>query len=42
MNVDAVLAALPWLAVLACPLVMFWMMRGEGRGRRRPNARSDK
>lgn len=42
MNLDWILAALPWLAVLACPLVMFWMMRGDGCGRRRPDERSDK
>lgn len=23
---------LPWLFVLACPLAMFWMMRGMSRG----------
>jgi hypothetical protein len=33
MNLDWVLAALPWLAFLACPVVMFWMMRGGGCGR---------
>ena len=25
-------AVLPWLFLLACPLVMFWMMRGMGGG----------
>ena len=24
------LAALPWLFILACPLVMWWMMRSMG------------
>lgn len=23
-------ATLPWLLILACPLVMWWMMRGMG------------
>jgi hypothetical protein len=23
-----IFAVLPWLSVLACPLMMFWMMRG--------------
>lgn len=30
MNFDWILAILPWLALLACPAVMFWMMRGMG------------
>ena len=28
MRIEWLLALLPWLALLACPLVMFWMMRG--------------
>lgn len=32
MSLDWILAALPWLALLACPAMMFWMMRG-GSGR---------
>lgn len=31
MNV-LILAALPWLLLLACPLAMWWMMRGMGNG----------
>jgi len=32
MNSEWILAVVPWLAVLACPAIMFWMMRG-GSGR---------
>lgn len=28
MNTEVLLAVLPWLAILACPVVMIWMMRG--------------
>jgi hypothetical protein len=27
-----IFAALPWLFVLACPLTMWWMMRGMSHG----------
>ena len=27
MSIEWFLALLPWLAILACPVVMFWMMR---------------
>ncbi|MGH7475698.1 MAG: DUF2933 domain-containing protein [Longimicrobiales bacterium] len=26
-------AVLPWLLILACPAVMWWMMRGRGGGK---------
>ena len=32
MNMEWLLALLPWLAILACPVVMFWMMRGMHGG----------
>ena len=32
MTIEWFLAFLPWLAILACPLVMFWMMRGMHGG----------
>lgn len=32
MTIEWFLALLPWLAILACPLVMFWMMRGMHGG----------
>lgn len=32
MNIEWFLAFLPWLAIVACPLVMFWMMRGMHGG----------
>ena len=28
MSMQWLLAILPWLAILACPLFMLWMMRG--------------
>lgn len=27
MSIGILVAILPWLALLACPVVMFWMMR---------------
>ena len=32
MSIDIFVAFLPWLAILACPVVMFWMMRGMSGG----------
>lgn len=32
MGMEWFLALLPWLALLACPVVMFWMMRGMHGG----------
>ena len=32
MDITWMYAILPWLAILACPLLMFWMMRGMGHG----------
>lgn len=32
MNIEWFLAFLPWLAIVACPVVMFWMMRGMHGG----------
>lgn len=33
MSWELALAVLPWLALLACPLMMLWMMRGMGGGK---------
>lgn len=47
MDITWLYAVLPWLALLACPFLMFWMMRGMrhggGCGSQRPtdNARAD-
>lgn len=32
MSIDIFVAFLPWLALLACPVMMFWMMRGMSGG----------
>lgn len=32
MDWQWIVALLPWLFVLACPLAMFWMMRGMSHG----------
>lgn len=32
MGTEWFLALLPWLAILACPVAMFWMMRGTHGG----------
>lgn len=32
MDWQWIFAILPWLFVLACPLTMFWMMRGMSHG----------
>ncbi len=32
MEITWIYTFLPWLALLACPLLMFWMMRGMGHG----------
>lgn len=32
MNWELVLGVLPWLLILACPLSMWWMMRGMSHG----------
>ena len=32
MNIEWILVVLPWLALLACPVLMFWMMRGMHGG----------
>lgn len=32
MNWEIVLGLLPWLLILACPLSMWWMMRGMPHG----------
>lgn len=32
MSWELIVAFLPWLLVLACPLSMFWMMRGMSQG----------
>lgn len=32
MNFEWLLFLLPWLALLACPVLMFWMMRGMHGG----------
>lgn len=40
MSIDIFVAFLPWLAILACPVVMFWMMRGmSGGGQRHTQAK---
>lgn len=30
MNIDIFVGFLPWLAILVCPVMMFWMMRMSG------------
>ena len=32
MSSELVIGFLPWLLLLACPLSMFWMMRGMSHG----------
>lgn len=32
MSWELMLGLLPWLLLLACPLAMFWMMRGMSHG----------
>lgn len=32
MNWELIIGFLPWLLLLACPLSMFWMMRGMSHG----------
>lgn len=33
MSLNWIVAMLPWLLVLACPLGMYWMMRGMRGGK---------
>lgn len=40
MSIDFFVALLPWLAILACPLVMVWMMRGMSGEQCHPQAKS--
>ncbi|MGH7702044.1 MAG: DUF2933 domain-containing protein [Gemmatimonadales bacterium] len=38
MKSEIILTALQWLAILACPLMMLWCMRGmSDRGSRKPD-----
>lgn len=32
MNWELIIGLMPWLLLLACPLSMFWMMRGMSHG----------
>ena len=32
MNWELIIGFLPWLLLLACPISMFWMMRGMSQG----------
>lgn len=37
MDITPLLLLVPWLFVLACPLMMWWMMRGTSGGRCGPD-----